>query len=70
MSKKKQWEPAGRARNTDDAKGKVRIQVVLVEPNPTGGVRAVKGNVTKTVTVKGAKVSDVMGAIHKALAGD
>jgi hypothetical protein len=56
-AKKKKFTQGGRSRNnTTDAKGSVRIQVILLNER---GTHATKGNITKTIRIEGAKVSDV-----------
>lgn len=50
------FKPASSRRNTNDARGRVRIQVTLFNPKER---KMVKGNVTRVVSVENAKVSEV-----------
>lgn len=50
-------------RNQDDGTGLIRIQVMLMH----NGQRSKIGNVTRTIRVRDAKVTEVAEAIEKAL---
>ncbi len=49
-------------RNVKDEAGSVRITLIL-----QAGSRVVRGNITRTISVRNAKISEVAAAIEKAL---
>ena len=63
-TKKKFTQGGRRAVNTVDEKGNVRIQVILLNKR---GTQATKGNITKTIRIEDAKVSEVHDNLLKHL---
>ncbi len=53
-------------RNTEDANGRIRIKIIKLDPR---GQNHTKGNITRTITLKDGKVSDVATTIERALFG-
>lgn len=47
-----------------DLRGTVRVMVTLADPERPKGTYSVRGNMTKTMTIRKAKVSEVAQAIH------
>ena len=54
--------------NSKDERGRVLIRVCLSEP--TGNHNPVKGNISRTITVANATVTEVRDAIDQSLFGE
>ena len=68
MAKLKKFKRAGLTQKKDmaDERGTVKVQCILVTRG-TGGAKAVKGNICRSLTVANAKVSEVIKAIEDAI---
>ena len=56
-----------RCRNTEDARGRVRVQVTLLRNDPKRLSYAAPGNKIRAVTISDACVTEVMAVIEAAL---
>ena len=69
MAKRKKWNRGvGGTRplqNHNDDEGTIRVRVLLCDYESTSR----PGNITKSMTVRGARVSEVFEALEKALFG-
>ena len=62
----KKFKRAGQTKNKSDAKGTVRVTIVLQDINAVAG-KQLKGNLSKSFSVDDTKVSEVYDALVKFL---